>query len=171
MSKQGLEMLFEHNNWANAQIIEACQVLSDEQLDAEPHSATRGNIRATLTHLATAQQNYLRTLTMPLEKRMERLPAPAFAELKDMVRKSGEALLALAQNEASLPIQGPLETRDHYLVEPWVILVQIINHATEHREQVKSMRRLELWRGQRRVCSQRDEEPSVSLEAGYIASP
>jgi uncharacterized damage-inducible protein DinB len=24
-------------------------------------------------------------------------------------------------------------------VEPWVILVQVINHATEHREQIKSM--------------------------------
>ena len=24
-------------------------------------------------------------------------------------------------------------------VEPWVVMVQIINHATEHREQIKSM--------------------------------
>jgi uncharacterized damage-inducible protein DinB len=24
-------------------------------------------------------------------------------------------------------------------VEPWVVLVQIINHATEHREQISSM--------------------------------
>jgi uncharacterized damage-inducible protein DinB len=32
-----------------------------------------------------------------------------------------------------------LVTRDGYYVEPWVILVQIINHATEHREQIKSM--------------------------------
>ena len=34
---------------------------------------------------------------------------------------------------------SPLQTRDGYHVEPWVIMVQIINHATEHREQVKSM--------------------------------
>jgi uncharacterized damage-inducible protein DinB len=24
-------------------------------------------------------------------------------------------------------------------VEPWVVLTQVINHATEHREQIKSM--------------------------------
>lgn len=26
-----------------------------------------------------------------------------------------------------------------YLAEPWVVMVQAINHATEHREQIKSM--------------------------------
>lgn len=33
-----LEKLFEHNNWANLQIIQACASLSDAQLDAEPQS-------------------------------------------------------------------------------------------------------------------------------------
>ena len=32
-----------------------------------------------------------------------------------------------------------LQTTDGYFVEPWVVLVQVINHATEHREQIKSM--------------------------------
>jgi uncharacterized damage-inducible protein DinB len=139
MTIHSLDMLFEHNNWANLQIIEACSALTDAQLDAEPQSATMGSIRATLTHLVTAQQNYLRLLTLPLEERRERLPAPPFAELKDLARSSGEALLALARDADSLPVKGQLQTRDNYLVEPWVILVQIINHATEHREQIKSM--------------------------------
>jgi len=33
-----LVRLFEHNNWANLQILQACSALSDEQLDAEPQS-------------------------------------------------------------------------------------------------------------------------------------
>jgi uncharacterized damage-inducible protein DinB len=33
--------LFEHNNRANAQIIQACSNLSNEQLDAEPQFATQ----------------------------------------------------------------------------------------------------------------------------------
>ncbi len=139
MNKQSLDMLFEHNNWATLQIIEACSALTDEQLDAEPASATRGSIRATLSHLVIAQQNYLRLLTLPLEERRERLPTPPFAELKNLANSSGEVLLALAQDEASLQAKGQLQTRDNYLVEPWVIMVQIINHATEHREQIKSM--------------------------------
>ena len=42
MTENFLEKLFEHNNWANSKIIQACAALSDEQLDAEPPSATKG---------------------------------------------------------------------------------------------------------------------------------
>jgi uncharacterized damage-inducible protein DinB len=139
MSEHILEKLFEHNNWANTQIIQACSALSDEQLDAEPKSATQGSIRSTLFHLVTAQQGYLRLLTLPLEERLEPVPAPPFAELQMSASTSGEALLALARNESSIPMKGQLKTRDGYFVVPWVLMVQIINHATEHREQIKSM--------------------------------
>jgi len=63
-----LEKLFEHNNWANLRIIEACSALSDEQLDAEPQSVTKGSIRRTLVHLVSSQRSYLGTLTLPLEE-------------------------------------------------------------------------------------------------------
>jgi uncharacterized damage-inducible protein DinB len=139
MARLSLEMLFEHNNWANLQIIEACSALTDEQLDAEPKSATPGSIRTTLSHLVTSQQGYLRLLTLPLEERLERVPTPPLSDLKNLVSSSGEALLALARDESKMPIKGHLQTRDNFLVEPWVIMVQIINHATEHREQIKSM--------------------------------
>jgi uncharacterized damage-inducible protein DinB len=63
MTENFLEKLFEHNNWANQKIIQACYALSDEQLDAEPQSVTKGTIRRTLVHLVSSQQSYLRTLT------------------------------------------------------------------------------------------------------------
>ena len=56
MTGNFLEKLFEHNNWANQKIIQACLALSDEQLGAEPHSATKGNIRDTLLHLSFSIQ-------------------------------------------------------------------------------------------------------------------
>ena len=43
-----LVRLFEHNHWANLQLIQTCSALSAEQLDAEPQSATKGSIRLTL---------------------------------------------------------------------------------------------------------------------------
>lgn len=92
-----LEKLLEHNNWANLQIVEACSTLSDEQLDAEPQSATKGSIRSTLTHMVSSQRGYLSLLTLPAEKR-SRTPVP-FAELEKSVRASGEGLLALARDE------------------------------------------------------------------------
>ena len=137
MTENFLEKLFEHNHWANTKIIQACSALSDEQLDAEPPSATKGNIRATLIHLVNSQHGYLRTLTLPLEARRTATTV-AFADLQESANQSSAGLLALARGEQQ-PLTPQLQTRDGYLVEPWVLMVQIINHATEHREQIKSM--------------------------------
>jgi uncharacterized damage-inducible protein DinB len=136
MTEIFLVKLFEHNNWANQKIIQTCYALSDEQLDAEPHSVTKGNIRDTLLHLVGSQAGYLSLLTVPFEERHD--VRPTFAELQESARISGEGLLALASGEQK-SLGARLKTRDGFYAEPWVVMVQIINHATEHREQVKSM--------------------------------
>jgi len=137
MTENYLVKLFEHNNWANLQVIQVCSVLSDELLDAEPQSATRGSIRLTLSHLVASQQGYLSLLTLPVEARHN--VSPTFAELQESASISGEGLLSLARDEPSKPLKTQLQTTDGYFVEPWVVMVQAINHATEHREQIKSM--------------------------------
>ena len=137
MTESFLVKLFEHNNWANLQIIQACSALSDEQLDAEPQSATKGSIRLTLLHLLASQQGYLSLLTLPVEARPN--TPLTFAELQESASISGEGLLALVRDELGKLPKTRLQTRDGYYVEPWVVVVQIINHATEHREQIKSM--------------------------------
>ena len=136
MTENFLVKLFEHNNWANLQIIQACSALTDEQLDSEPQSVTKGTIRRTLSHLVHSQLGYLSLLTMPVDKRPD--VAPTFAELQESARISGEGLLALARGEQK-PFNSRLQTKDGFYTEPWVIMLQIINHATEHREQIKSM--------------------------------
>jgi uncharacterized damage-inducible protein DinB len=137
MVENFFEKLFEHNNWANEKIIQACFALGDEQLDAPPQSATEGSIRSTLSHLVSAQFGYLRILTLPLDQRQDRVTVQ-FADLQESLKDNGERLLDLARDESKLPMTR-IQTRDGYYVEPWVIMVQIINHATEHREQIKSM--------------------------------
>lgn len=137
MTENFLVKLFEHNNWANNQIIQACSALSDEQLDAEPQSATKGSIRDTLSHLVRSQRGYLALLTLPVEARPN--TPLEFGELQESARISGEGLLALVRDEPGKLSMTRLQTRDGYYVEPWVVLVQVINHATEHREQIKSM--------------------------------
>ena len=137
MTENILEKLFEHNNWANLRIIQACSALSDEQLDAEPLSATKGSIRLTLLHLVSSQRGYLSLLTLPVEARSN---APLeFPKLQESVRVSGEGLLALAKDVPGKFPKTRLQTTDGYSVEPWVVMLQAINHATEHREQIKSM--------------------------------
>ena len=136
MTEDFLEKLFEHNNWANQKIIEVCATLRDEQLDSEPQSVTKGTIRRTLLHLVHSQQGYLLLLTMPVDNRLN--AAPTFAEFQESARKSGEGLLALARGDQK-PFASRLQTTDGFYTEPWVVMLQVINHATEHREQIKSM--------------------------------
>jgi len=81
-----LEKIFEHNNWANLRIIQACAALSDEQLDAEPLSATKGSIRLTLLHLVNSQRGYVSLLTLPIEARLH--APPALGELQQAASRS-----------------------------------------------------------------------------------
>jgi uncharacterized damage-inducible protein DinB len=70
MTDNFLVKIFEHNNWANQKIIEACYALSDKQLDSEPQSVTKGTIRTTLLHLMASQWGHLALLTLPVEARL-----------------------------------------------------------------------------------------------------
>lgn len=137
MTENVLVRIIEHNNWANIQIIQACSALGAEQLDAEPQSATKGSIRLTLWHLMDAQQNYLSQLT-GMEPRFDWPAPPTFAELLESASASGEGLLALGRDESSKALKTEIR-KDGYAIQTWVVMVQVINHATEHREQIKSM--------------------------------
>lgn len=137
MTSIALERLFEHNNWANSQIFQACAALDDEHLDAIPRGAGNWSLRDTLMHLVAAQQGYLALLTLPVDARLQ--AAPEFTELGQAASRSGEALRSLARDDAGSGRKEPLRTMDGYLVEPWVVLLQVINHATVHREQIRGL--------------------------------
>jgi len=140
MNANVLTRLFEHNNWANRRTLEACAALNDEQLDAEPRSPAFGTIRRTLSHFVRAQQNYLRHITRvepPFTWEWE--APPPMEKLRESLERSGEGFLDIARDEPGRVPKSRVETRDGSMVEPWVLLVQAINHATEHREQISSM--------------------------------
>src|SRR5512135_426157 len=132
-----LEKLFEHHNWANQRILQACLYLDDEHLDARPQTATRGSSRVTISHLVRSQASYLRILTLPLQARQTPLELE-FSQLEQSLAASAEGLLALVRDPRLIP-SNPISTPDGYVYVPWVILVQVIDHAAEHREQIKSM--------------------------------
>ena len=137
MTEDILAKLFEHNNWANRQIIRACSALSDDQLDANPQSGQQWSIRVNLVHLVKWQQEYLTLLThLPGPKGST---APSFDELEESAKSSGEGLLALTQAENGPRPSVQLQTDDGYVVEPWVVVVQAVNHANDHRKQIANL--------------------------------
>jgi uncharacterized damage-inducible protein DinB len=137
MTENILVRIFEHNNWANLQLIQLCSTLTDEQLDAPPQSVTAGTIRDTLAHLVGSQEVYLSYLSGK-DYRSHWQTLPPFSELVRSATFTGQALLALAQDESRLPTTQ-IRTQDQYLVKPWVLMVQTIQHGNEHREQIGSM--------------------------------
>lgn len=136
MAGRIVEKWFEHNNWANQNMIEACMGLSEQQLDAPPVSAAYGSIRQTLIHLVSAQVGYLKLLTRPVEERRGARIDLQFSDLAQAAAASGEGLLELIRLGEIFDTTDRLETTDGYWVKPWVVLVQAIHHADEHREQV-----------------------------------
>ncbi len=138
MAENILEKFFEHNLWANLQIVQACAGLSDAQLDAEPNSATKGTIRQTLLHLVKSEYGYLSDLT-GMKSPYDDQPSLSFAEMEKIFSEAAEGFLTFTRTPTDERLSAPVHTTDGYIIEPWVLLLQAINHATEHREQINSM--------------------------------
>ncbi len=137
-----LAKLIEHSNWANFQIIEACSTLSEEQLNAVPLPTSSWSIRHTLFHLVESQGGYVSLLTSSPERKQAIPLTASFTELRRAAEKSGEALLTLAHSETGEYFAARIQTADGYFIDLWVVVVQAINHATEHRRQVCRMLRI-----------------------------
>jgi uncharacterized damage-inducible protein DinB len=137
---EGLVELFRHNAWANQRLFDVCEGLSDAQLDATS-VGTYGSIRTTLVHIVGAQERYVAALseTGPVSVIRERAPFRDLVELRDGARTSGEALVELAAQAQSGATVVTTWRGDEYTLPVWLLLLQAINHATEHRAQVSAI--------------------------------
>jgi uncharacterized damage-inducible protein DinB len=136
MSSKILEGMLEHHRWANLELIQACILLDDAQLDADAGSGAMGTVRQTLAHLVEAEQGYVLDLTDPGQISAWDTP-PAMVEIYALAERSGTALLTIARDSSFAP-EARFE-KAGYILEPWLVIVQALIHAGEHREQVKTM--------------------------------
>jgi uncharacterized damage-inducible protein DinB len=134
-----LTSLFRHNTWANLKLLDFCAGLDEDQLGATA-VGTYGPIRGTLLHIVRAEVNYVKRATgrSPAAP-LPRDHFPGFEVLKDGVRWAEDELLQLALTARADQIVR--ETGEEGTVEFPLsgLLVQAINHATEHRAQVSAM--------------------------------
>jgi uncharacterized damage-inducible protein DinB len=130
--------LFRHNLWANLTLIDVCLTLPEAILETTV-PGTYGGIRETLTHLAGAEERYLSALAGGPERRNPTLEetAPDLATLREHVRQSGEGLIAYAGTVEGNPTLDVTWRGQSYEMPTALFLVQAINHATEHRSQIK----------------------------------
>lgn len=132
-----LARAFEHSNWANERVIECCSALDDAALDA-PHPGTEWSLRRTLLHIVESQVGYVSLLTLRPEERTE--TNVAFEGIADAARSSGAELLAVVTDEEWVCME-PVLSSDGHTIDPWVVIVQALHHATDHRRQVLGMLR------------------------------
>jgi uncharacterized damage-inducible protein DinB len=134
-----LTALFKHNAWANLKLLDFCEGLSDEQLDTTAIGGF-GSIRATLQHIVGAEISYVNRVNgkMPAQT-LRRDETPSFALMKDAVRWASDELrqLALSARSDTLVRQEPPRTHIEYPLAG--LMVQAINHATEHRAQIAAI--------------------------------
>ena len=80
--------LYRHKTWATLRLIEYCQGIDAEHLDATI-PGTYGTIRETLRHLVEAEEGYFFRVTG--ERLLERMPEGPVAldELADRIRRLG----------------------------------------------------------------------------------
>ena len=134
----GLSDLFKHNLWANLRLLDACAQLSDAQLDATT-IGTFGSIRETLLHLFASEEGYARhfTGTSPLPRLKEITTFPGFEELRRRAELPGKALIAIAEQRDLDEIFYLDEGT--YVAPAIIVVIQAINHATDHRSQIATL--------------------------------
>lgn len=135
----GLPDFFHYNLWANLRLLDACEALSDAQLDATI-TGTFGSVRETLMHLFASEEGYAWTLTgHPPSPRLKELTAfPGFDELRRRARMSGEALIGFAEQPGNLNQILYLDAGT-YDAPVIVVVIQAIDHAIDHRSQIATL--------------------------------
>jgi uncharacterized damage-inducible protein DinB len=132
--------IFQHNTWANLTLLDFCKGLNDEQLDTAVIGGF-GTIRNTLMHYVFAEVDYINLATnkwppvIPSEEHFT-----GFQILKDGAQWAGDELLQLAQSAQDNPIVRVMRPSEPIYEFPLTgLMVQLINHSTEHRTQIASI--------------------------------
>lgn len=132
-----IEDFYRQNEWANLRLIEVCRGLTTEQLDATAQGAF-GSIRSTLTHLIGAEALNVRRLNGTPGREIPSRGAvwPGFAGLEEVVRSSAIGLIERARTVGGSIVAVEEAPGTRFEIAANVLLIQAINHSTEHRGQI-----------------------------------
>lgn len=134
-----LTTLYKHHLWANLLLLEGCAALTSDQLQATAPN-TFGTIYELLEHIVTSEQGYFSRIStgQRYDHPEDALPM-TLAEMKDALQTTGSGLIEWASKvgaEDTVEIDWDGTPRN---VPKTILLTQVINHATEHREQIKTI--------------------------------
>lgn len=130
---------FEQNRWGNERLLEVCEGLSDEQLDATG-VGVYGSIREMLLHVLSSEQYYLeRAAGVVPEERVTNDVFPGFEVMKRVATATSTGLAEWAERLPADSVVTGTSTDGFVETSATVFFVQAFNHSTEHRTQILSM--------------------------------
>ena len=135
-----LAELFRHNSMMNTKLVDACRPLSDEQLAATT-VGTYGPVGATLVHIANGQVGYAaRQQGIDRPEPLPEDPFPGIEAVAERMRHGDELLERCAADvtDATIEVTGD-DPPGAWRMPAALLLLQAINHATEHRTQISTI--------------------------------
>jgi uncharacterized damage-inducible protein DinB len=136
MTRPILADAFDHHTWATLRLIDACRVLSPEQLES-PVPGTFGSIIDTLRHTVGAEAGYLFSLTYGSVAGIDEdgMGPDALAEAMASLGTAWPSVLEAAAD----PDQEVARLRDdgtRSIAPLGIRLAQVLHHGSDHRSQV-----------------------------------
>lgn len=131
--------LFRYNQWANQQVLLACEPLSEAELDRAVPGAY-GTVRDILEHIVRSEGGYLRQLTgtrpQPSFRWEDR---PSVTAMAAYAAEVGEALIEAARSIDPLQLVGSNWNGQATTFHALAVFIQIVNHGIEHRTNITTL--------------------------------
>jgi uncharacterized damage-inducible protein DinB len=128
-----------YNNWANQQVIIACQKLSKSQL-ATTIPGAYGTIRDTIEHIIRAEAGYVRLLLGNLPQAYFSWDdSPGLNEMADYAAQVGKALIDAATRTSPTDKVSQEWQGKQVSYQARAVFIQIINHGIEHRTNITTL--------------------------------
>lgn len=131
--------LYCYNDWANGRILDLCDGLTDEQLDA-PRAMGFGSLRATLFHILFAEIAWLERWqgdpwrefqTDPDGKSVDQIRL----ELAEVAQNRRQFILKHSESQFSSVIKFQDSKKTPYEFQLRHLLLHVVNHGVHHRAQ------------------------------------
>jgi uncharacterized damage-inducible protein DinB len=131
--------LIRYNNWANAQILAACEKLSRDQL-ATAAPGAYGSIHRTLGHIIAAEADYVDRLTgIGPQPPFKWEDGPSLAEMSAFAGQVATALLDAVQRIPPTHVVHEEEDDETFDYQARALFIQIVNHGIEHRTNITTI--------------------------------
>ena len=128
-----------YNNWANQQVLDACEKLNEDQLSATM-SGAYGTIRDTLQHIIEGEAFYVKLLTGDRPKPPFQWEAkPGFDDVKKYADRVGTALVEAMNRVRPTDRVSEEDQGSIFRYQALVVFIQIINHGVEHRTNITTI--------------------------------